>query len=90
MSRYALLGAAAVLAAALFFLDPATHGFYPPCLFKTIFGLPCPGCGSLRAMHQLLHGNLGAAWALNPMLMIVGPLAASVALFTFLRSRKTP
>ena len=84
-------GVVLALAAAmvLFFFDPASHGFYPPCLFKTIFGHPCPGCGSLRAAHQLLHGNLQAAWALNPTLMIAGPLAASAALLTFLRNRKT-
>ena len=74
----------------LFFFDPATAGFYPPCLFRTIFGAQCPGCGSLRAMHQLLHGNFAAAWALNPMLMIAGPLAAAVTLFTILRNRRTP
>ena len=88
MSRYALLGAAAVLAAALFFLDPATHGFYPPCLFKTIFGLPCPGCGSLRALHQLLHGNLEAAWTLNKPVVVGLPLAAVVALIGVV-SRRT-
>ena len=71
--------------AVLFFFDPATAGFYPPCLFKTMFGAPCPGCGSLRAMHQLLHGNVAAAWSLNPTLMIVGPLAAAIGLFAFLR-----
>ncbi len=73
----------------LFFFDPATTGFYPPCLFTTVFGRACPGCGSLRAVHQLLHGNLRAAWALNPMLTIVGPLAAAAALLTFLRNLKT-
>ena len=41
-------------------------------------------------MHQLLHGNLAAAWALNPMLMIVGPLAVAVTLFTVLRKPRTP
>ncbi|HQR45331.1 MAG TPA: DUF2752 domain-containing protein [Thermoanaerobaculia bacterium] len=60
----------------LFLFDPATHGFYPPCLFKTIFGAQCPGCGSLRAMHQLLHGNLAAAWALNKPVVVGLPLAA--------------
>ena len=74
----------------LFFFDPATSGFYPPCLFKTFLGVQCPGCGSLRAAHQLLHGNLAAAWALNPMLMVVGPLAAALSLFTFLRRSSKP
>ena len=69
----------------LFFFDPATAGFYPPCLFRTILGVQCPGCGSLRAAHQLLHGNIAAAWSLNKPLLIALPLAAALTLFTFLR-----
>ncbi|MCM3875226.1 MAG: DUF2752 domain-containing protein [Thermoanaerobaculia bacterium] len=72
--------------AVLFFFDPATAGFYPACLFKTVLGAPCPGCGSLRAAHQLLHGNVAAAWALNRTVLVAVPLAAAVTLFTFLRS----
>ena len=85
-----ILGAAALAAAVLFFFDPATTSFYPRCLFKTVLGVPCPGCGSLRAAHQLLHGNVAAAWALNPTLMVVGPLAAALTLFTLLRNPKAP
>jgi hypothetical protein len=54
-----------------------------------VFGAPCPGCGSLRAAHQLLHGHFQEAWALNPTLMIVGPLGAALTLFTFLRNPKS-
>jgi hypothetical protein len=60
----------------LFVFDPTDSWFYPPCLFKTIFGAQCPGCGSLRAMHQLLHGNVAAAWALNKPIVFGLPLAA--------------
>jgi hypothetical protein len=77
-----LLLAAAVV---LFFFDPATASFYPPCLFSALFGRECPGCGSLRAVHQMLHGNLGAAWALNRPIFIAIPL---VALASFLLRRK--
>ncbi len=59
----------------LFFFDPATAGFYPPCLFKTVLGMGCPGCGSLRAVHQMLHGHLAAAWELNPPVVVALPLA---------------
>ncbi|HZQ95507.1 MAG TPA: DUF2752 domain-containing protein [Candidatus Sulfotelmatobacter sp.] len=54
--------------------DPATSTLFPPCPIRYLTGLYCPGCGSLRAVHQLLHGNLHAAWAMNPL---------SVALFPF-------
>ncbi len=74
----------------LFFYDPATAGFYPPCLFRTFLGMQCPGCGSLRAAHQLLHGNFKEAWMLNPTIMVVAPLAALAGLLTLLRNPKAP
>lgn len=36
------------------------------CLFKTVTGYPCPGCGGTRAAHALLHGNLQEALYINP------------------------
>ncbi|MEO8053801.1 MAG: DUF2752 domain-containing protein [Acidobacteriota bacterium] len=85
-----ILGTAALAAAVLFFFDPATTGFYPPCLFKSVLGTQCPGCGSLRAGHQLLHGNIQQAWALNKPLLIALPLAAAISLLAFLRDPKSP
>jgi uncharacterized protein DUF2752 len=65
--------------------DPATSGIFPPCPVRYWTGWYCPGCGSLRAIHQLLHGNLRAAWALNPLTMVMLPFLtyglASFALF---------
>ncbi len=86
MSRAKLLlfGTAALAAAVLFFFDPATTEFYPPCLFKTFLGAQCPGCGSLRAAHQLLHGNLKEAWTLNKPLLIALPLAGATAFLSYL------
>ena len=53
--------------------DPATSGIFPPCPVHYLTGWYCPGCGSLRAIHQLLHGNLRAAWALNPLTVVLLP-----------------
>ena len=53
--------------------DPATSGIFPPCPFHYLTGLYCPGCGSLRAIHQLLHNNLQAAWAMNPLTVLLLP-----------------
>jgi hypothetical protein len=72
-------------ASVLFLFDPATAGFYPPCLFRTIFGFECPGCGSLRAGHQLLHGNLAAAWAQNRTIFVALPLAALAGVIRVIR-----
>ena len=38
-------------------------------------GWDCPGCGTLRAAHQLTHGNLAAAWRLNPLAVALAPVA---------------
>lgn len=69
------LAAALAVAAALFLFDPAQHGFYPRCFFKMSTGLDCPGCGGLRATHQLLHGKIGAAFALNPLFIAAIPFS---------------
>jgi hypothetical protein len=60
---------AAVGGLVLFCFDPRQYHFYPVCLFHRTTGLLCPGCGALRALHQLLHGHLAAAFFLNPMLL---------------------
>ena len=60
-------------AALLYFFAPAKYSFYPQCPFHAITGLNCPGCGSLRAMHQLLHGNFQQALVLNPLAICLLP-----------------
>jgi len=81
----AMMAAAVAALAALCLLDPGQSGLFPPCPLRYLTGWYCPGCGSLRAMHQLLHGNLAAAWALNPMMVLLLPFmmygTASYALF---------
>jgi hypothetical protein len=66
--------------AILFFFDPSQHGFYPVCLLHATTGLQCPGCGSLRALHQLLHGNVVAAFKFNPLMVLAVPTAIIMAL----------
>lgn len=56
--------------------NPATSGLFPPCPFLWLTGFYCPGCGSLRAFHQLLHGNLRAAFAFNPFAVLAFPFLA--------------
>jgi hypothetical protein len=53
--------------------NPATVTFFPPCPFLLLTGLPCPGCGSQRCLHQLLHGHVVDAFALNPLLVLSLP-----------------
>ena len=60
-------------AAILYAVNPAVTGVFAPCPLHHVTGLHCPGCGSLRAMHQLLHGNLRTALALNPLMVLSIP-----------------
>lgn len=60
-------------------LDPAVEGPFPPCPLLWLTGLQCAGCGVLRAMHALLHGELARAWALNPLFVIAVPVALVAA-----------
>lgn len=57
----------------LFFLEPGKSLLLPICPFRALTGFTCPGCGSTRGMHQLLHGNLGAAFEFNPLLLLALP-----------------
>lgn len=68
-----LTGIAAVLLAVLFLLDPVQHSFYPVCPFHKLTGLNCPGCGSTRAMHEMLHGHILAALRCNALVMLTLP-----------------
>jgi hypothetical protein len=69
---------AAVIAAAIMLrvFDPATSAVFPPCPLLALTGRYCPGCGSLRAFHQLLHGNLRNALAMNPLAVLTLPFLA--------------
>ncbi len=67
---WSVLLAAAVY---LFMFEPGRTGLFPVCLFRLVTGYTCPGCGSTRAMHQLLHGHVVAAFMLNPFLLLAIP-----------------
>jgi hypothetical protein len=78
-SKLTFAGGLALIAAAclvLFLFDPAHYRFYPRCLLYQTTGLLCPGCGSLRALHQLLHGQVLAAIRYNALLVLSAPVAA--------------
>jgi uncharacterized protein DUF2752 len=65
----------------VFVFEPGKTGFFPVCMFRLLTGFTCPGCGSTRAMHQILHGHFAAAFMLNPLFVLAIPFL----LFALLR-----
>lgn len=78
------LGALGV-AALLYHVRPAGQFFFPRCSFHTLTGLLCPGCGGLRAIHDLLNARWLAALQ-NNALFVAGLPAAGA--WWFLRRRQ--
>ena len=70
--------AAAALAGAVLLVArtpyaPLSYGICPSVLF---LGVSCPGCGGLRATHDLLTGDLLGAWQANPLWTLTAPVVA--------------
>jgi hypothetical protein len=68
----AVLGASVVL----HLRDPHQSGSYLFCPWLVLTGTYCPGCGGLRAVNDLTHGDLAAAASSNLLLVGSLPLAA--------------
>jgi hypothetical protein len=60
-------------AAYLYIFEPGKSGFFPSCPFRALTGFTCPGCGSTRGLHCLLHGDLVSAFEFNPLLILSLP-----------------
>ncbi len=70
-----LLVAATGLAAAAYVgvVDPNHPGHYPTCPFLALTGYYCPGCGSTRAVHAIVNGDLVQALHRNPLTVVFLP-----------------
>ena len=67
-------------------LDPASLPF-PRCPFFSLTGLKCPGCGSQRALHQLLGLHIGEAFKYNAALLLCIPLVGFLLFADIFRGR---
>lgn len=65
--------------------DPYKTAYFPKCPFYTFTGYKCPGCGSQRAIHNLLTMNFIEAVKENILLVIAIPYVAFGAFVDFKR-----
>ena len=79
--RAPTLLAAGVLGASvlLHVRDPHASGSWGFCPWLLLTGTACPGCGGLRAVNDLTHGDLAAAASSN--LLFVGSIPLLVLLW---------
>ncbi|MBR4675865.1 MAG: DUF2752 domain-containing protein [Victivallales bacterium] len=57
------------------------------CPLKRFTGIPCPTCGSTRAVLRALHGDFRGAFMLQPLVMTLAVASIPVALVAVLSKR---
>ncbi len=73
----ALVVAVVIAAIAVYkIFDPMESSIFPKCVFYSVTGLKCPGCGTQRALHAMLTGDLAAAWHYNAFWVVMLPVIA--------------
>ena len=81
VAAVAAVGLAVAGVWALRTFDPNAAGsLFPPCVFHSLTGLYCPGCGLTRALHALVHFDLARAFAMNALVVLSLPLLALMGL----------
>lgn len=58
----------------LFIFEPGKSGLFLVCPFFALTGFACPGCGTTRGLHHLLHGDVVGAFRFNPLMMLMLPI----------------
>lgn len=57
-----------------YFYNPSKNSFFISCPLYYATGFYCPGCGSQRAVHLLLHGDVFGAFRFNPLMVLTLPI----------------
>jgi len=53
--------------------DPEEVVLFPKCPFLLTTGFECPGCGSQRAVHSILHLDIKSAFSHNALILFLVP-----------------
>ena len=60
--------------AVVYRFPPTEYSFYPRCPFYLATHWLCPGCGSTRALHALLHLDIQSALHYNALFTLLFPV----------------
>ncbi len=71
-------------------VNPHEAGHYPTCPSLYLTGTYCPGCGSLRAVHDLANGDLLGAIDMNVLAVVAAPYLLYSYVTWLLRSAGVP
>lgn len=71
------------------YFDPESSILFPKCPWLSLTGTQCPGCGSQRAIHALLHGDIVSAWHYNALLILSIPYII-ILIIAELRRKEAP
>jgi hypothetical protein len=80
-----LLAAAAAGLWYLQFAYTSGRSLLPPCLFHSITGLYCTGCGMTRALHYFMQGQFYQGFRMNPLAVLSAPFLLWALLLTLYR-----
>lgn len=65
-NAYVVVGIVGLGLLSLYFIfNPSDFEFFPKCPLYATTGVYCPGCGSQRAIHNLLHFNIRGVFDQN-------------------------
>lgn len=71
-----------------FLFSPEDSLYFPKCMFHSLTGWDCPGCGSQRAVHHLLHLRVKEAFFYNPLLICAIPYILAASYFDYWGGRE--
>ncbi|MBR4718766.1 MAG: DUF2752 domain-containing protein [Lachnospiraceae bacterium] len=63
-------------------------GFSVPCIFHTVTGLKCPGCGVTHMVDSLLSFDIKGAREANPFIFFTSPFLLFEIIYEFLIPHK--
>lgn len=86
--KYGIIALVAIILLLIYYLfDPMEVSIFPPCPSHLLTGYDCPGCGTQRALHAFLHGDIQGVIRYNAMLLIGVPLVLAIYASTLFRKR---